>query len=263
MIEKQKAILHHLASDPLLLWMLVFLAGFLVLGMLTGFFRVRRIQPGALRWKQIRIEIVVIAIGFATSGLFIGAWTNFLKSTGWIQFNLAPAAWWQIVLEFLLYFVLFDTWFYWLHRAVHIEPLYKLIHKWHHYSTAPTVFTTVSVNPLETLFSGGFLPLMTAVITLHRDSMVFIGPFAALMGLYVHSGYEFLPRWWNKSWATKWFITATFHDQHHKYFNYNYGGYTTLWDRLCGTVRKKYEHDFENPKARRLNALAAKDHAAV
>ena len=32
------------------------------------------------------------------------------------------------------------------------------------------------------------------------------------MGLYVHSGYEMLPRWWNRSWATKWFISATFHE---------------------------------------------------
>ena len=65
-----------------------------------------------------------------------------------------------------------------------------------------------------------------------------------------YAGHEFLPRWWNKTWATKWFITTTFHDQHHKYFNYNFGGYTQIWDYLCGTVRKKYEADFENPKGR-------------
>jgi Delta7-sterol 5-desaturase len=72
----------------------------------------------------------------------------------------------------------------------------------------------------------------------------------------VHSGYEFLPRWWNKSWATKWFITTTFHDQHHKFFNFNYGGYTTLWDWVCGTVRPKYEADFAQLKARVRGPLA-------
>jgi sterol desaturase/sphingolipid hydroxylase (fatty acid hydroxylase superfamily) len=71
----------------------------------------------------------------------------------------------------------------------------------------------------------------------------------------VHSGYEFLPRWWNRTWATKWFITATFHDQHHKFFNWNFGGYTTLWDRICGTTRKKYEEDFEQIKARASQPL--------
>src|SRR3546814_18599387 len=53
----------------------------------------------------------------------------------------------------------------------------------------------------------------------------------------------FMPRWWNRSWATKWFITATFHDQHHRFFTGNYGGYTTIWDRLCGTMRTRFEAD--------------------
>jgi sterol desaturase/sphingolipid hydroxylase (fatty acid hydroxylase superfamily) len=52
------------------------------------------------------------------------------------------------------------------------------------------------------------------------------------------------------SWATKWFITSTFHDQHHRYFSYNYGGYTTIWDRICRTIRPKFEADFDKLKAR-------------
>jgi lathosterol oxidase len=60
-----------------------------------------------------------------------------------------------------------------------------------------------------------------------------------------------LPRWWNRSWATKWFISATFHDQHHRYFTGNFGGYTTIWDRLCGTMRPKFEADFDKIKQRR------------
>jgi lathosterol oxidase len=70
------------------------------------------------------------------------------------------------------------------------------------------------------------------------------------MGLYVHSGYEFFPRWWNKTWATKWFITATFHDHHHHYFKWNFGGYTTIWDWICGTVRPNFEQDYEQIKSR-------------
>jgi sterol desaturase/sphingolipid hydroxylase (fatty acid hydroxylase superfamily) len=112
------------------------------------------------------------------------------------------------------------------------------------------------VNPLESLVNGGFVPLFTAALTVHDSTMLLIGPTNIIMGFYVHSGYELLPRWWNKSWATKWFITATFHDQHHKYFNFNYGGYTTLWDRICGTQRKKYEEDFVQIKDRASKQLA-------
>ena len=88
------------------------------------------------------------------------------------------------------------------------------------------------------------------LLTLHKSTMSLIGPTSIIMGLYVHCGYEFLPRWWNKTWLTRWFITATFHDQHHKYFKWNYGGYTTIWDFICGTVRPKYLADFDQIKTR-------------
>jgi sterol desaturase/sphingolipid hydroxylase (fatty acid hydroxylase superfamily) len=128
--------------------------------------------------------------------------------------------------------------------------MYTWVHKLHHRSTAPNLFTTLSVSPFESLINGGFVPLFTAVFTVHDSTMLLIGPTNILMGFYVHSGYEFLPRWWNKTWLTKWFISATFHDQHHKYFRWNFGGYTTIWDRICGTVRSKYAEDFELAKAR-------------
>ncbi len=56
----------------------------------------------------------------------------------------------------------------------------------------------------------------------------------------------------DQTWATKWLITTTFHDQHHQYFRYNYSGFFTIWDRICGTMRPKYEQDFANPRSRAL-----------
>ena len=37
---------------------------------------------------------------------------------------------------------------------------------------------------------------------------------------------------------------AACHTMHHLYFNYNYGQYTTLWDRLGGSYRKPNEELF-------------------
>jgi lathosterol oxidase len=236
------------------LWLIGFVLAGIGAGIVTGFFKARRIQPGGFKWKTFRNEI-----GFAAFNMFVAAWTlgplnAFLRDRGIIQFHHEAASWWMVLAEFALYFVLFDTWFYWLHRGMHKEPFYRLIHKIHHRSTSPNLLTTFSVSPLESLVNGGFLPLFVSLLTIHDATMVLIVPFNIMMGLYVHSGHEFLPRWWNKSWATKWFITTTFHDQHHKYFNFNFGGYSQAWDYICGTVRKKYEADFENPKARKAKA---------
>jgi len=244
------AILQFITSNPLGR----FLALFLIVGFLAavfrGFFRARKIQPNGFRWRTFRNEILIGILNLVVSAFALGGLTAFLTSKGLITFNSAPTSWWVVALEYTVYFFAFDTYFYWLHRLMHVEPIYTWVHKIHHYSTSPNPLTTLSVSPLESLINGGFVPLFTLLFTVHDSTMALITPTNIIMGLYVHCGYEFLPRWWNKTWLTRWFITTTFHDQHHKYFKWNFGGYTTIWDFICGTVRPKYLADFDQIKAR-------------
>jgi sterol desaturase/sphingolipid hydroxylase (fatty acid hydroxylase superfamily) len=236
-------------EQSLLIWLLLFLAAGLVAGIWTGWLRAHKIQPKGFKWKTFRNEAIIAVITLIIVGPTMGFLSGWLARNGWIATNKSDAAWWVIGLEYIAYFFLFDTWFYWLHRWMHKEPVYSWVHKMHHWSTSPNLLTTVSVNPLESLVNGGFVPLFLTATTLtlpiHAETMALITPTNIIMGLYVHSGYELFPRWWNKSWLTKWFITATFHDQHHKFFRINFGGYTTLWDRICGTMRPQYEAEFE------------------
>jgi Delta7-sterol 5-desaturase len=229
-----------------------FIIQFVVLGTLVAIahvlFRNWKIQPNGWKLKRTGIEILVAAIGGPITGFLLGGLTRLLSMlppSMHAHVNPAPAAWWLVLLEFAFFFLAFDTWFYWWHRLMHVEPFYKVIHKVHHWSTSPSPITTFSVTPLESLINGGFLPIFLVFMPVHAASMTFIGPSFLVMGIYVHLGYELLPRWWNRTWLTKWFITATFHDQHHKYFRYNFGGFTTIWDWICGTVRPRYVEDFE------------------
>jgi len=226
-------------------WLVLFVVTGLGAAIWSGFLKARKIQPKGFKWKTFRNEIFFGAINVAISGTLIGGSLKWLTAHGYATVNPAPAAWWVIALEYALYFLAFDTWFYWLHRWMHKEPVYTWVHKLHHWSTSPNLATNFSVNPLESLINGGFTPLFLTLFSVHAEAAALIVPTNVVIGLFIHSGYEFLPRWWNKSWATKWLITATFHDQHHKYFTVNFGGYTTLWDRICGTMRPKYEAEFE------------------
>lgn len=237
-------------------WLIAFVGSTIAIGIFTGFFRAHKIQPKGFKWKKLGFELLVAVIGGFVTGFLLGNTNTFLRAHNLIVFNNAPVPWWRVAIEYAVYFVLFDTWFYWLHRWMHKEPFYRLIHKIHHRSTAPNLLTTLSVNPLESFINGGFVPLFLTVTTvahlpISSASAALILPTNIIMGLYVHAGHEFFPRWWHKSWATKWFITSTFHDQHHKYFNYNFGGYTTVWDRLCGTMRSKFEADYDKICERR------------
>lgn len=249
-------------EHALQLWLWAFVATGIIAGITSGFFKARKIQPRGFKWKIFRNEALIAVVTLAISGKVIGTMRSWLTAHDWITFNSAPASWWIVALEFAAYFILFDTYFYWLHRWMHKEPVYSWVHKLHHKSTSPNLLTTLSVNPLESIINGGFVPLFLTVFTIHDATMALILPTNIVMGLYVHSGYEFLPRWWNRTWATKWFISATFHDQHHRYFTGNFGGYTTVWDRLCGTMRKKYEADFEAIKDRARRPAKASEETA-
>jgi lathosterol oxidase len=228
----------------------VVIGGFTLLaGIVVLFFRdgllARKIQPGTFKWssvrQQLRHGIVNLTIVTLTITLLLSWW----KDIGWTRFIPGPAHWTTILGEYALSFFLFDAYFYWVHRLMHKEPYYSWIHKLHHRSTAPVAITSWSMNPVEGVIEGMFTPLFMVVFTIHEATVPFIVPTSILMGLYVHSGFELLPSWWNKTWLTKWFIPASFHDEHHHYFTGNFGGYTTIWDRLCGTMRPKYEANFD------------------
>jgi sterol desaturase/sphingolipid hydroxylase (fatty acid hydroxylase superfamily) len=237
-------------TSPLAMWLMAFVITGLVAVVFRSFFCARKIQPNGFRWRTFRNEAFFGVLNVATGGVVLGYVTTQLTQYGFITTNQSPASWWVTGLEFAAYFFAFDCYFYWFHRLMHLEPIYTWVHKIHHYSVSPNALTTLSVNPLESLVNGGFVPLFVALFTVHDSTMMLITPTNIIMGLYVHSGYEFFPRWWYKSWATKWFITASFHDQHHRYFSCNYGGYTTIWDWACGTVRPKFLADFAQLKAR-------------
>ena len=207
--------------------------------------KLRKIQPATFRWANVRRELRWGLLNLTITTVTITVAINWLKSAGWIRFHTGPASWSVLAGEYALSFFLFDAYFYWAHRMMHVEPWYRWIHKLHHRSTAPVPISSWSMSPIEGIVEGLFTPLFLTAFTVHVPVVAFIAPTNVLMGLYVHCGYEILPSWWNRTWLTKWFIPASFHDEHHHYFTGNFGGYTTIWDRLCGTMRPKYEANFD------------------
>jgi Delta7-sterol 5-desaturase len=58
-------------------------------------------------------------------------------------------------------------------------------------------------------------------------------------------GYEVFPNGFNENWFGKWVNTSVSHNMHHKYSVKNYGLWTTIWDRMMGTMHEKYDETFE------------------
>src|SRR5690606_28967354 len=106
-------------SEVIAYWLIAFVVTMMIAGIWSGFFKSRKIQPRGFKWKTWRNEILVAVIGGPITGFLLGGLSNLLNHYDLIAFKSGPVSWWVVGLEYALYFVLFDTWFYWWHRLMH------------------------------------------------------------------------------------------------------------------------------------------------
>jgi len=190
-------------------------------------------------------------IGYSIITAFIFAFVGTLVfATPFRQFT-------QVYLDFqdysLAYFIfsivlmlfIHDTYFYWTHRWMHLKPVFKLFHKVHHLSTNPSPWAALAFHPLEAIVEASVIIVIVVLIPVHPFS---IGIFLLLMMLYNvygHLGYELYPKAFSRSFMGKWINTSFSHNQHHQYFEGNYGLYFLFWDRWMKTLRSDYDKRFE------------------
>lgn len=138
-----------------------------------------------------------------------------------------------------------DTYFYWMHRAIHHPVLFRYIHRVHHHSTNPTPWASFSFHPIEGILEIIIIPMLTFVFPLHPAALGIFILFMTAYNVYGHSGFEIYPAWFNKHPVFKWLNTSVNHNMHHKYFKGNYGLYFRFWDEWMGTTHQDYDQAFE------------------
>lgn len=156
-----------------------------------------------------------------------------------------------VLLSAVASLLLFDTWFYWLHRLIHSRALYNQVHRWHHLTVTPVAWSNNSDRLVDNLFLQSYwlvahllVPAAPAVLLAHKL-------YDQVTGVVGHSGYEhggLLCR------PPSPLVGVTHHDQHHRYFRCNYATHFTLWDRLMGTLHP--EHDAELRRNLAASAVA-------
>ncbi|MBN9296811.1 MAG: sterol desaturase family protein [Filimonas sp.] len=153
-------------------------------------------------------------------------------------------------LAFPLMFILHDTYFYWIHRAMHHPRLFKLFHLVHHKSTNPSPWAAYSFHPLESASEAFIFVILVVVMPITKIHLGIFFGFMILYNVYGHLGWEIYPKGFSKNWFGKWINTSVNHNQHHQYFKGNYGLYFLFWDRIMGTIRADYDTKFEEVKGR-------------
>lgn len=192
------------------------------------------ISPG-----QIRSEVsysILSAVIFAIFG--IGTYWLWYKGFTAIYQDLGLYPLWYIPLSVFIVLFIQDTYYYWVHRWMHIPEVYRYFHKVHHNSVQTSVWTSFSFHPLETLLQAIITPLIILWVPLHTYALLAILIIMTISATINHAGVEIYPKGKYGSWVGKLIIGATHHDVHHRKFLCNYGLYFTFWDRLMGTERE-------------------------
>lgn len=173
---------------------------------------------------------------FWTLASGVTVWTLFEVLYFWAAANgLAPGlAWTENPVWFGLWFPLIPLWssfhFYWIHRALHWPPLYRIAHALHHRNVNIGPWTGISMHPVEHLlyFSSVAIHFVVASHPVHFLFHIYI---QSLNPLASHSGFEALLVKDRKRMA----LGDFFHQLHHRYFECNYGTAEMPWDRWFGS----------------------------
>lgn len=192
-------------------------------------------------WKEIVNSAITIVIFSGMAALVFGAFPS--ESNMYFEFSD-----WSLTYYFLsfpLMFIIHDTYFYWIHRFMHIPFFFKHIHLVHHRSTNPTPWTSYSFHIAEAILEAGILPLIAFTLPVHRSALILFFLLQFIYNVYGHLGYELYPKGFHRTWIGRWINTSTAHNMHHKYFNGNYGLYFLFWDRIMGTLDDRYEVLFD------------------
>ena len=140
------------------------------------------------------------------------------------------------ILQFPLFIAFTDFCIYWIHRGLHHPSIYKTLHKPHHKWIMPSPFASHAFHPLDGWSQSVPYHLFPFIFPLQKVAYVLLFGFINFWTVLIHDG-EYV--------ANSPVVNgAACHTMHHLYFNYNYGQFTTLWDRLGGSYRQPNEELF-------------------
>ena len=140
-----------------------------------------------------------------------------------------PGRWYDFF-QFPLFVMFTDFGIYWIHRGLHHPLVYKHLHKPHHKWIMPTPYASHAFHPIDGFAQSIPYHIFPFIFPLQKMAYVGLFVFINFWTIMIHDG---------EYYANNPVINgAACHSVHHFAFNYNYGQFTTLWDRLGGSYRK-------------------------
>ncbi|BFZ13798.1 hypothetical protein BsWGS_16837 [Bradybaena similaris] len=167
-----------------------------------------------------------------------------------------------VLISMFLFIAFTDMCIYWIHRFLHHKLVYKHLHKLHHKWKIPTPFASHAFHPLDGFVQSLPYHIYPFLFPLHKITYLGLFVFVNIWTVSIHDGDYRVPD------MLKDVINGSAHHMdHHIFYNYNYGQFFTLWDRIGGSFRNPSSFEGCGPMdqilakekelAKKINGLSA------
>ncbi|KAL1888019.1 c-5 sterol desaturase [Sporothrix stenoceras] len=185
-----------------------------------------------LEMYQANVAMPIMAL--LTAPFFLAEVLGYCKM--YERTSEGPGRWYDIA-QIPLFLFFTDMFVYFIHRGLHHPRIYKHLHKPHHKWIMPTPYASYAFHPVDGWMQSlpyHFFPLF---FPLQKWAYLFLFIFINFWTIMIHDG-EYVSN-------NPVINGAACHSIHHLAFNYNYGQYFTLWDRLGGSYREPEQELFD------------------
>jgi Delta7-sterol 5-desaturase len=225
-------------DDPVMTFVVLTLSGYgfyLVLASLNYLYffvwRKERYTPDYTPdWQENRraMRLALLSMGgnaLLTAPIHVAIASGYSR----VYYDVDDYGWGHLVLTVVAMLIITETLVYWAHRFLHMGRMWDHLHRHHHSFRRPTPWVAVSFHPLDSFLQAIPHHLCAFIMPVHVGVYMTSLVLVTLWSVSIHDRVTFV-RWGAINYADH-------HAIHHWYDNYNFGQYTTFWDRLCGTYR--------------------------
>lgn len=188
------------------------------------------------------------------------------------DFSSESPFWGYSLLQYPLFILFTDSCIYWIHRGLHYPFVYRWLHKPHHKWVVPTPYASYAFHPLDGWAQSLPYHVFPLIFPLQKCAYLGLFMFVTLWTVLIRKFCRLcsfmksplLKKKISHSDDAEYLSTseiingAACHTMHHLYFNYNYGQYITIWDRLGGTYRTPEEDSFVKEQRQEKTQAAKK-----
>jgi sterol desaturase/sphingolipid hydroxylase (fatty acid hydroxylase superfamily) len=185
-------------------------------------------------WKRISFNLVLgvtlFTISRALVGLLEPTIAPFVTEPIGQRLRVEmPDGVWGSIAQVLIFFLIYDLFYYWWHRAQHELSWLWPQHELHHSDTAVNVTTSLRHHWLEDPLRLGF------AFYFKPASVPWIATFVGFWPVFIHTNLRL-----ELGWLTPVVAGPQYHRIHHsthaEHVNHNYAAYFPIWDIVFGTA---------------------------